>query len=109
MKRSTSSASETESTAEELVENLRNLIDEAQTILTDGVGEKSKETLAELRQRLEDGMDKMGTYYKGAKKKVIAGARSTDETIRAHPYESVAVAVGVGVLIGALLRGGRKN
>lgn len=29
-------------------------------------------------------------------------AKSTDAAIRSHPYESIAVAFGVGVLIGAL-------
>ena len=37
-------------------------------------------------------------------RKVVAGARATDETIRAHPYESLAIALGVGVLLGALIR-----
>ena len=107
MKRTTTT--ETESTAEELVENLRTLIDEAQGILSNGVAEKSRETLAELRARLEEGMEKLNTYYGDAKKKVVAGAKRTDETIRSHPYESLAVALGVGVLIGALVRGGRKD
>jgi ElaB/YqjD/DUF883 family membrane-anchored ribosome-binding protein len=107
MKRTTTT--ETESSSEELIENLRQLIDEAQGILTNGVAEKSRETLAELRARLEDGIEKLSTYYGDAKKKVVAGARRTDETIRSHPYESLAVALGVGVLIGALVRGGRKD
>ena len=31
-------------------------------------------------------------------------ARKADQTIRAHPYESVGVAFGIGVLLGLALR-----
>lgn len=33
-----------------------------------------------------------------------AAARKTDEAIRAHPYESLGIALGVGFVLGALLR-----
>lgn len=35
--------------------------------------------------------------------KTAAGARATDRTIRQHPYESIGIAFGVGVLIGVLI------
>jgi len=38
---------------------------------------------------------------------VVAGAHYTDETIRAHPYPSIAIAIGAGALIGLLI--GRRN
>ena len=34
--------------------------------------------------------------------KTVAGAKATDRTIRDHPYESIGIAFGVGVLIGVL-------
>ena len=42
-----------------------------------------------------------------AKQRVAAGARCTDEAIRANPYQSLAIAAGVGVVVGVLL--GRRN
>jgi len=51
-------------------------------------------TSAFAQERLTD-------LYDSAKEKVTEGARRTDEAIRAHPYESLAIALGVGVLIGA--------
>lgn len=33
----------------------------------------------------------------------VAGAKATDRTIREHPYESLGVAFGLGVLIGVLI------
>ena len=35
--------------------------------------------------------------------KTTASARATDRTIRQHPYESIGIAFGVGVLIGVLI------
>lgn len=35
--------------------------------------------------------------------KTAASARATDRTIRQHPYESLGIAFGVGVLIGVLI------
>ena len=50
----------------------------------------------------------MGETYSQARRKVVAGARATDETIRSYPYASLAVALGVGVLVGAALSRGRE-
>ncbi|HEU5079307.1 MAG TPA: hypothetical protein VFT72_08835 [Opitutaceae bacterium] len=90
--------------AEEMMENLRTLISEAEQVVSNGVSTTSSHVVADLRERLEAGLEKLNGYYGEAKDKVVAGARRTDETIRSHPYESLAVALGVGVLIGALIR-----
>ena len=51
--------------------------------------------------------ERFADVYTGARKKVIAGAKYTDETIRANPYQSLAIAAGVGLLVGVLL--GRRS
>ena len=86
------------------MEDLRALINEAEQVVSNGVSSTSSKVVADLRERLENGLEKLNGYYGSAKERVIAGARRTDETIRSHPYESLAVALGVGVLIGALIR-----
>jgi ElaB/YqjD/DUF883 family membrane-anchored ribosome-binding protein len=88
----------------EVIENLRRLIAEAENALSGDIGQKSEEALSAVRERLEDGLESLNGYYSHAKKRVVEGARATDETIRTHPYESLAIAVGVGVLLGALIR-----
>jgi len=91
-------------TAEEVLQNLRTLISEAEELIGSGVATTSSEVLEDVRSRLSDGLEKLNDYYGTAKEKVAAGARRTDETIRSHPYESLAIALGVGVLVGALIR-----
>jgi ElaB/YqjD/DUF883 family membrane-anchored ribosome-binding protein len=87
-----------------VIENLRTLISEAEKILSEGAAETGGAALAELRSRLEDARVRAETLYHDARDKVVSGAKQADETIRAHPYESLAVALGVGVLLGALIR-----
>jgi ElaB/YqjD/DUF883 family membrane-anchored ribosome-binding protein len=60
-----------------------------------------------MRARFGQLQDKMSDLYGDARRRVITGAKATDETIRSHPYESLAVTFGLGVVLGALLRRGR--
>jgi ElaB/YqjD/DUF883 family membrane-anchored ribosome-binding protein len=96
-----------ELTPEKLVDELRALLTEAEKILGNAPAESSHVTLAALRERFEAAQERLGELYADAKEKVIAGAKRTDETIREHPYQSLAIALGVGVLLGALVS--RRN
>jgi ElaB/YqjD/DUF883 family membrane-anchored ribosome-binding protein len=88
---------------EELLENLRQLVAEAEKLVGEG-GEQAEEAISGLRERFEQAREKVEEMYGVARKKVIVGARRADETIRSHPYESLAITLGIGVLIGALIR-----
>jgi ElaB/YqjD/DUF883 family membrane-anchored ribosome-binding protein len=87
---------------EKLAQDLRVLIRDAEALLKDRaleVGGRAEE----LKQRLQDSMAKMKDNYQQVEERVVAGAKATDKTIRAHPYESIGVAFGVGLLIGVLV------
>lgn len=62
-------------------------------------GEKVKEVRARLAKALESA--KATTEY--LQDKTVQTAKAADETIREHPYESIGVAFGVGLLIGFLV------
>ncbi|AOS44433.1 hypothetical protein Verru16b_01495 [Lacunisphaera limnophila] len=94
-------------TPTDLLNDLRTLVVEAEQMLESSVTEHSGEALQALRTRYEAAQERLGVLYAGAKKNVVAGAKYTDETIRAHPYQSLAVAAGVGLLVGVLL--GRRS
>jgi len=96
--------STTAESPEQLAENLRALIAEAEKALTAGVSEHAEGQLADLHDRLESARERISTLYADARTKVTAGAKQADTTIRSHPYESLAIALGVGVLLGAVLR-----
>lgn len=90
-------------TAEELLNELRTLVKEAEKTLGDSVSETSSETLSALRARFVATQERMTDLYHDAKKKMISGAKQADETIRENPYQALAIAIGFGVLLGVLL------
>lgn len=92
---------------EELLNDLRALVGEAEKMIGETAGEESEALLASLRERFSDAQERFSEVYDGARKKVIAGAKYTDTTIRENPYQSLAVALGIGVLVGVLV--GRRG
>ena len=92
---------------DQLVAELRELVNEAQKFLSTAPGELSEAALTALRERFDAAQERLSEVYTGAKNQVIAGAKRADETIRQHPYESIAVALGIGVLLGLFVS--RRN
>ena len=91
----------------ELLTELKALVAEAEGMIGDSAGEVSDGAMGALRSRYEAMQENLSDLYDGAKKKVVAGAKYTDETIRENPYQSIAVAAGLGLLVGVLL--GRRS
>ena len=91
---------------EQLVTNLRNLLSEAERMMVSSSGEHAADKIDELRAGIARAQARLQELYGTAREKITIGAKHADETIRAHPYESLAVALGVGVLLGAVLRRG---
>jgi ElaB/YqjD/DUF883 family membrane-anchored ribosome-binding protein len=60
-----------------------------------------------LRERFDAARERFADVYDETKKHVMAGAACTYAVIRAKPYQSLAIAVGVGLLAGILI--GRRN
>ena len=96
----TSTASETPA---QLIEHISRLMSEAEAMLNGPVAEQAQGRLADIKDRLNDAKERLGDAYTTARKNVVAGAKYTDETIRANPYQSLAVALGVGVLLGVII------
>jgi ElaB/YqjD/DUF883 family membrane-anchored ribosome-binding protein len=94
-------------TPEELLQDLRNVVSEAEKMLAAPVAEHTEAEVSALRAKLANAQERFADLYEGAKRKVIAGAKYTDETIRTYPYQSIAVALGLGVVLGVVL--GRRS
>jgi ElaB/YqjD/DUF883 family membrane-anchored ribosome-binding protein len=92
---------------EELIAELRALTAELETLFGGADIESSQATLESLRERYAALQERIGRFYTDTKTKIVSGAKQTDDTIRANPYASLAVALGIGVLIGALI--GRRE
>lgn len=92
---------------EQIVEHISRLMAEAEAMLEGPVAERAGDKIQDLRSRFSQLQSKASMAYSDARQRVVAGAKATDQTIRAHPYESLAIALGVGVLLGALI--GRRG
>jgi len=98
---------ETAQTPKELLNDLHALVAEAEKMMGDSLSEHTEDAISALRSRFDAAQERFADLYAGARKRVVAGAKYTDETIRANPYQSIAIAAGVGLLVGVLL--GRRS
>jgi ElaB/YqjD/DUF883 family membrane-anchored ribosome-binding protein len=78
------------------------LAEDAQALLAataDATGEKVKEA----RRRLASALERSKEICGCVREKVVEGAKAADEAVHEHPYQAIAIGVGVGALIGYLL------
>ena len=78
------------------------LAEDAQALMaatSDAAGEKVKEA----RNRLAAALERSKELYGRAREKVVAGAKAADEAVHEHPYQAIAIGVGVGAILGYLL------
>lgn len=97
----------TAQTPKDLLNDLQALVAEAEKMMGESISEHTADAVSALRVRYDAAAERMGEIYEGARKRVVAGAKCTDEAIRENPYQSIAIAAGVGLLVGVLL--GRRS
>ena len=85
-----------------LVDDLKTVTRDAEELLKTVSGERGNGS-HEMRARLSSAIDNAKATYHRLEEKTIAGAKATDQAIRQHPYESLGVAFGVGLLTGLLV------
>lgn len=91
-----------EANMEKLMTDLKVLTHDAEALMHATAGQAG-EKVAELRKRLTEALDSAKDTCRRLEERAIAGAKVADKTIRQHPYESIGVAFGVGLLIGVLV------
>ena len=90
--------------SEELLQELHTIVADAERLLGTTLADCAQETRAGLRERLAGAQKRLADLYTETSGKIRTGAKRADQTVRAHPYETVALALGVGAWLGALLR-----
>lgn len=87
----------------ELLDELHTLVAEVEKLGDAPAGEHAAAVLDGLRERYDTARDRLSELCACTRKGVAAGARCADEAIRTHPYQSLAIAAGAGLLVGALV------
>jgi ElaB/YqjD/DUF883 family membrane-anchored ribosome-binding protein len=78
------------------------LAEDARALMTataDVAGEKVSDARKRLAAALESGKE----IYGRVKAKAVEGAKAADEAVHEHPYQAIAIGVGVGALLGYLI------
>ncbi len=98
----TRSTGEIQESTEKLLQDLRAVVHDGEELLKAGANELNERGLA-ARERLAAALEVAKETRRKLEERALAGARATDQLIREHPYESIGIAFGVGLLIGVLI------
>jgi ElaB/YqjD/DUF883 family membrane-anchored ribosome-binding protein len=82
------------------IENdLGTLAEDARALLA-ATADVAGEKVGEARKRLAAALESGKQVYGHVREKAVAGAKAADQTVRENPYQAIAIALGVGALIG---------
>lgn len=92
---------------ERVMTDLKTLLHDSEDLLRATAGDMSvaaKDARARLTAALERARASCAAWQEQSLECARRTARKTDETIRSHPYESIGIAFGVGLLLGVVLK-----
>jgi ElaB/YqjD/DUF883 family membrane-anchored ribosome-binding protein len=92
----------TQQANERLVGDLKAVGRDAEQLLKATVGQAG-EKVGEARSRLAAAVEAARATCQKLEATTVAAAKATDRCIREHPYETIGVAFGLGLLIGVLV------
>jgi ElaB/YqjD/DUF883 family membrane-anchored ribosome-binding protein len=87
---------------ERLAADLRLVVRDSEELLKATAGEAG-EKLKEVRNRLSKAVESAKATCEKIGDTAIKEAKAVDEVVRDHPYESIGIALGLGLLIGILV------
>ena len=93
-------------TKEKLVADLKVVISDAEELLrvtANQAGEKVGELRVRMQENLTSARHKLADAEAALKEKSREVARATDDYVHEHPWKSIGVAAGVGLLVGLLI------
>jgi ElaB/YqjD/DUF883 family membrane-anchored ribosome-binding protein len=93
-------------TKEKLVADLKTVVTDAEELLrltASQAGEKVGELRVRMQENLVSARHKLADAEAALKEKSREVARATDDYVHEHPWKSISVAAGVGLLVGLLI------
>jgi ElaB/YqjD/DUF883 family membrane-anchored ribosome-binding protein len=86
--------------------DLGSLAEDARALMA-ATADVAGEKVADARKRLSSALDSAKDVAGRVRDKAIEGAKAADEAVREHPYQAIAIGVGVGLILGYIL--GRRR
>lgn len=82
--------------------DMSQLADDARALMA-ATADVAGEKVGEARKRLAAALERGKEIYGRARVKAVEGAKAADEAVHEHPYQAIAIGVGLGTLLGYLL------
>jgi ElaB/YqjD/DUF883 family membrane-anchored ribosome-binding protein len=82
--------------------------EDAQAVM-EATSEMAGEKVGKACNHLGAAMERGKEVYSQARDKALDGAKATDQAVRGRPYQAIAIAFGVGALLGSLTARRRDN
>ena len=92
----------TQEANQRLAKDLKLVMRDAEDLLKATAGQAG-EKISEIRSRLAAALESAKASFGQIQDKTVLAAKATDRVIRDHPYESLGIALGIGLLIGVLV------
>ncbi len=88
--------------AQTISNEMGQLAEDAQALMA-ATADVAGDKVGQARKRLAAALESAKAIAANVRDKAVAGAKATDEAVREHPYQAIAIGVGVGMLVGYLL------
>lgn len=98
----TRSASEIEQSTEKLLRDLKEVVRDGERLLQAGAEDLSERGTA-AKEKLAAALEIAKETQRRLQERLRVGAQTTDAFIREHPYQSVSIALGAGLLVGLFI------
>ena len=82
--------------------DLGTLAEDARALIA-ATADVAGEKVGEARKRLAAALESGKEIYGRVREKAVEGAKVADQTVRENPYQAIAIAVGVGAVLGFLV------
>jgi ElaB/YqjD/DUF883 family membrane-anchored ribosome-binding protein len=88
-----------EGSKEKLLQDLKALVNDAEELVKAAGGQLAEASKADLVAAL----DRVKAGCRRVQERALVEARNADRVIREHPYQSIGIAFGIGLLLGVLV------
>jgi ElaB/YqjD/DUF883 family membrane-anchored ribosome-binding protein len=79
--------------------DMSSLAEDARALMA-ATADVAGEKVGEARNRLAAALERGKEIYGRVREKAVEGAKAADEAVHEHPYQAIAIGVGVGAILG---------
>jgi ElaB/YqjD/DUF883 family membrane-anchored ribosome-binding protein len=88
--------------------DVETLAEDARALMS-ATADVAGEKVGEARKRLAGALERGKEIYGRVREQTVESARAADEAVHEHPYQAIAIGVGLGAVIGFLITRRRSS